>query len=78
MLGNTPNQSTKFRVKSWVEINDGARGTYNTSSQIKFKTSVLRSSLCDYGEAYILVRGTIIIAGDGGDDDAKGANKRKK
>ena len=39
---------------------------------------MLRISLCDYGDAYILVHGTIIIAADGGDDDAKGANKRKK
>ena len=40
-LGNTPNQPTKFRTKSWVEINDNARGTYNTNSQIKFKISML-------------------------------------
>ena len=57
LLGNTPNQPTKFRVKNWVEINDDARGTYITNSQIKFKTSMLRSSLCDYGDVYIFVRG---------------------
>ena len=34
---------------------------YNTNSQIKFKTSMLRSSLCDYSDAYILVSGTIIV-----------------
>ena len=38
LLDNTPKQSTKFMTKNWVEINDNARGTYNTSSQIKFKT----------------------------------------
>ena len=32
---STPNQPTKFRTKNWVEINDDARGTYNTDSQIK-------------------------------------------
>ena len=37
LLDNTPNQPSKFRTKSWVEINDNARGTYNTNSQIKFK-----------------------------------------
>ena len=37
-LGNTPNQPSKFRTKNWVEINDDASGTYNTYSQIKFKT----------------------------------------
>ena len=42
--------------------NDDSRGTYNTNSQIKFKTSMLRSSLCDYSEAYILIKSTISIA----------------
>ena len=37
---NTPNQPTKFSIKNWVEINDDARGTYNTNSQIKFKTLI--------------------------------------
>ena len=39
MLDNTPNQSSKFRTKNWVEINNDARGTYNKCSQIKFKSS---------------------------------------
>ena len=38
---NTPNQPTKFRTRYWVEINDVTRGTYNSNSQIKFKTSKL-------------------------------------
>ena len=59
MLDNTPNQPTKFRTNNWVEINDESRGTYNTKSQIKFNTSMLRSSLCDYSDAYILVSGNI-------------------
>ena len=48
-------QSSKFRTKTRVEINDEARGTCETDSQIKFKTTVLKSSLCDYSDAYILV-----------------------
>ena len=63
LLDNTPNQPTKFRTKQWVEINDKLRGTYNTNSQIRFKTSILRSSLCDYSDAYILVKGTIRTKG---------------
>ena len=59
LLDNTPNQPTKFRTKNWVEINDDSRGTYNTNSQIKFKTSMLKSSLCDYSDTDILVKGTI-------------------
>ena len=42
LLENTPNLSTKFRTKNWVEINDDARGKYNTDSKIKFKTSMLK------------------------------------
>ena len=38
-LGNTTNQSTKFRTKNWFEINNDSCGTYNTNSGIKFKTS---------------------------------------
>ena len=37
-------------------------GTYHTNSQIRFKTSMLRTSLCDYSNAYILVKGTKIVA----------------
>ena len=59
MLDNTINQPTKFRTKKWIEIDDDSGGTYNTNSQIKFKTSMLNSSLCD---AYILVKGTITMA----------------
>ena len=74
MLNITSNQPTKFRTKKWVEINDDSRGTYNTNSQIKFKTSMLRSSLCDYSSAYILVKGTISTAAQAG-DNPNNANK---
>ena len=62
LLDNTPNKPTKFRTKYWVEINDESRGTYNNNSKIRFKTSMIRSSLCDYSDAYILVKGTIKVA----------------
>ena len=61
MLDNTPNQPTKFRIKSWVEINRGSFGAYKTGGQIKWKTLMLRSSLCDYRHAYLLVKGTITV-----------------
>ena len=44
------NQPSKFRTRSWAEINDESTGTY-TGSDIKFKTTVLRSNLCDYADA---------------------------
>ena len=45
LLDNTPNQPTKFKAKNWIEINNYVRGTCNTNSQIKFKTSMLKSIL---------------------------------
>ena len=57
----TLNQPSKFRTRNWIEINDESRGTYNVNSQIKFKTTMLKSSLCDYSDAYILVKGTISV-----------------
>ena len=61
LIDDTSNQPSKFRTKNWVEIKDESRGAYNAASQIKFKTTMLKSSLCDYSDAYILVKGTISI-----------------
>ena len=61
LLHNTPKQPSKFRTNNWVEVNDESRGTYNTTSQIKFKALILKSILCDYSDAYILAKGTIAI-----------------
>ena len=58
---NTLNQPSKFRTRNWIEINDESRGVYNVNSQIKFKTTMLKSSLSDYSDAYILVTGTITV-----------------
>ena len=49
-------------IKNWVGINDESRGTFNEDNQIRFKTSMLRSNLCDNSDAYILVKGTIKVA----------------
>ena len=78
MIDDTSNQSSKFRTKSWVEINDESRGTYNVNSQIKSKTTLLISSLCDYSNVYILVKGKITIIGAGDDAAAKQADERDK
>ena len=67
LLDSTSNQPSKFRTKIWVEINGESRGTY-IINDIKFKTTMLRSNLCDYADAYILVKGTITITGAGDDD----------
>ena len=61
------NEPSKFKTKNWVEINNESWGKYNDNSEIKFKTSMLKSSLCDYSDAYILVKGKITITGAGDD-----------
>ena len=75
---NTLNQPSKFRTRNWVEINYASRGAYNVNSQIKFKTTMLKSSLCDYSDAYILVKGAITINGRGADAAARQADERDK
>ena len=54
LLENTSNQPSEFSTKNWVEVNDDSCGFYNTNKQIKFKTSILKSSLCGYSDTYIL------------------------
>ena len=74
LLDNISNQPSKFRTKNWVEIIDELRGTYPVNTQIKFKTSILRSSSCNYGGAYILAKGNISVnntAGAGADANKK-------
>ena len=66
------------QTKDWVEINDESRGTYNVNSQIKFKTTMLRSSLCDYSDAYTLGKGKITITGARNDAADKRAGERDK
>ena len=78
LIDDTSTQPSKFRTKNWVEINDESRGTYNVNSQIKFKTTMLKSSLCDYSDAYILVKGTITINGAGADAATRQADERDK
>ena len=59
LLDSASNKPSKFRTRNWVEINDDIRGAYSPNKQIRFKTAMLRSSLCDYSNAYILVKGNI-------------------
>ena len=77
LLDGTTNQPSKFRTRNWIEITDESRRKYDNSS-IKFKTIIIRSNLCYYCDAYILVSGTITLTGAGDDDNAKRANERDK
>ena len=69
LLDDTANQPSKFRTRNCVEINDESRGAYNnndgnnSNNNIKFKTSIMKSNLYDYSDAYILFKGTITVEG---------------
>ena len=77
LLNNELNKPSKFRTRNWVEKNDKSRGAY-TGNNIKFKTTILRSNLCDYADAYILVKETITITGAGADNTARQADERNE
>ena len=75
LLYDASNQPSKFKTKNWVEINDESRGTYKVGSQIKFKSTMFKSSLCDFSDAYILAKEKITIAGAGDDAAARQADE---
>ena len=61
LLNDESNKPSKLTARNWVKIDDNVRGEYSSDKQIKFKTAMLRSSLCDYNDAYILVKENIIV-----------------
>ena len=77
LIDDTSNQPSKFITRNWVEISDESRGAYNVNSQIKFKTTMFKSSLCHYSDAYILVKGTISVNNTAAAGVAANNNDRK-
>ena len=75
MLNDGSRKPSKFKTRNWVEINDEARGTYSPNKQIKFKATMLRYSLCDYSDAYILAEGNITV-NNTADAGANNTNKK--
>ena len=64
MLDTTSDNVPRFITKKWVEVHDqsgSADDRYKPSKQIRFKTSMLRSDLCDFSDAYIVVKGDITL-----------------
>ena len=73
------NKSTAYgEKKNWIEINDQSREVYNSNSDIRFKTTVLKFILCDYSDAYMLVTRRVTITGAGADAAARQADERDK
>ena len=78
LLNNTPNKLSKFITKNCIEINYQLRGLYNTNSDIRFKTTMLKFILYDYSDACILVKGRVTITGAGPDAAARQTGERDK
>ena len=51
----------RFVTKKWIEVYDQSQGNYDVNKEIRIKTSMLRSDLCDFNDAYIVVKGTITV-----------------
>ena len=51
----------KFVTKKWIEVYDQSEKIYNPNKEIRIKTSVVRSNLCDYSDPYIAVKGIITV-----------------
>ena len=67
MLGNDDSESSKFATRKWYVINDQNNTNYGERNEdgttVKFETQVIKSNLCDYSDAYILVTGDITATG---------------
>ena len=62
LLGSQSKKLSKFITRDYVTVNS-LSNTYNENKSIRFKTPMLRSDLCDYTDAYILINGTITVNG---------------
>ena len=73
LLHDSNNENSKFVTKKWYVIDSESKGVYSHEDEIKFLTSSLESSLCDFSDAYILVTGNIAVTG--GNNNTKVAFK---
>ena len=60
-------------TRKWIEVNNLSSGQYSLNKNIRFKTSMLRSDLCDNSDAYVIVKRGITVEGD---NDDKTRNKK--
>ena len=66
LITHNADELLRFIAKKWIEAHDQLGNTedrYKPSKQIRFKTSMLRSDLCDFSDTYIVVKGTITVTG---------------
>ena len=76
LLLSEDEQLSKFVTREYVRVNS-LSNKYNENKSIRFKTPMLRSNLCDYSDAYILVKGTIMVNGvvSGAENDIARRNR---
>ena len=77
MLNDESNKPSRFRTRNWVEISDDITGAYSPDKLIRFKTAMLRFSLCDCSDAYILVKGNVTVNNAAGEDAAANNTNKK-
>ena len=63
LLNGSDNENSKFATKKWYIIDSESNGNYSPNNEMKSLTSSLKSNLCDYSDAYILVTGNITVVG---------------
>ena len=73
---NESEKLSKFVTREYVRVNSSSN-TYNDNKSIRFKTPMLRSNLCDYSDAYILVKGTIIVTAPGANNGANNIRDKR-
>ena len=73
---NESEKLSKFFTREYVRVNS-LIDTYNKYKSIRFKTRMLRSSLCDYSDAYILVKGTVMVTAPGANNGANDIRDKK-
>ena len=76
LLSEESEELSKFATREYVKVHS-LSDTYNENKSIRFKTPMLRSNLCDYSDAYILVKGTITVTATGVNNDANNIRDKK-
>ena len=71
LLNDSSNEESKFATKKWYIIDiQTTKGKYKQGDPIKFETETIKSSLCDYSDAFISVKGNITVNADNNTDVA--------
>ena len=73
---NKSERLSKFVIREYVRVKS-LSNTYNENKPIRFKTPMLRSNLCDYSDAYILVKGTITVTAPGANNGANNIRDKR-